>query len=61
MNPYELKDLNSLWIDPYTGERKVVNTASDIEWFNYNFKNCLGYLTNLENNKEATIALIASA
>ena len=41
MNPFELKC--SLWIDPYTGERKYVNTASEIEWFNYNYKNRLGY------------------
>ena len=43
INPFELKDPHSLWIDPYTGERKYVNTASEIEWFNYNFKVRLGY------------------
>ena len=43
INPFELKDPYSLWIDPYTGDRKYVNTASEIEWFNYNFKVRIGY------------------
>jgi hypothetical protein len=42
-NPFELKDPHSLWLDPYTGARKVVNTSSEIESFNYNFRARLGY------------------
>jgi hypothetical protein len=45
-NPFELKDPHSLWLDPYTGERKVVNTSSEIELFNYNFRARFGYLVS---------------
>jgi len=45
-NPFDLKDPHSLWIDPYTGERKVVNTSYEIEQFNYNFRARYGYLVS---------------
>ena len=43
MNPFEWKDPDCLWIDPYTGNCKTVNTSSEIEWFNYNYNVRLGY------------------
>lgn len=36
INPFEL-------IDPYYGAPMVVNTPSEIEWFNYHFKVRIGY------------------
>ena len=42
-NPFEFKDPNSLWIDLYTGEGKVVNTSSEIESFKYNLRARFGY------------------
>jgi len=41
MNPFELK--YSLWNDPYTDERKVFNTSSEIEFFNYILTRRLGH------------------
>ena len=44
MNPFELRKPYSLWEgDQYTGERKFVNTSSEIKWFNNTYKNRLGY------------------
>jgi len=40
MNPFELRKPYS---DQYTGERKFVNTSSEIKWFNNNYKIRLGY------------------
>ena len=54
INPFEWKDPYSLWVDPYTGERKFVNTPSEIEWFNYNFKVRLGYELSSTYKKRAT-------
>lgn len=49
LDPYEWKDPYSLWVDPYTGERIFVNSSSEIEWFNYNFKVRYGYeIVNFE-------------
>jgi hypothetical protein len=49
MNPYELKYSSysmregSFNIDQYTDERKVVNTSSEIEFFNYSLMGRLGH------------------
>lgn len=42
MNPYDLTEPYSLWIDETTGERKFFHTASEIELFNFNFKYRVG-------------------
>jgi len=43
IDPYLLIDPNYLWIDDSTGDRKWFHTASEIQQFNDNFKNRLGY------------------
>jgi hypothetical protein len=47
INPLQLKDPDFLWQDPYTGERKAVNTSSEIEWFNYNFQVNVGHVLSV--------------
>ena len=44
MSPFELSDPYSLWIDDITGDRKWVHTASEIEFFNYNFQTNVGHV-----------------
>ena len=50
INPYVLTDPNYLWLDD-TGNRKWVHTASEIEFFNYNLQNSIGYVLSVVYKK----------
>jgi len=51
MSPFELSDPHSLWIDETTGNRKYVHTVSEIEFFNYNLQNNIGYVLSVVYKK----------
>jgi hypothetical protein len=50
IDPFVLTDPNYLWLDD-TGNRKWVHTASEIEFFNYNLQNYIGYVLSVVYKK----------